>query len=148
MDELSLDLLASQTKIRDIERVIIDLLTEIEEIEEVKAGINQQTTSRPAAVVTLGWFLRGEEATGGLVEYGWRWNVVLTFDNTADGAYDLHTFVIVAIQKKFQANPSLRDTCYRHELVDGGPGIPFDNRGEFVKAFEIVAEIEEEDEFG
>lgn len=130
-----------------IETAILDILNEVGDFNDVHPGENIEPTAYPAASATISFVVKGDEQTGGLVEYGWRWVVRLYWDLTDPDYYELYKAVLLNVIRKFQSNPSLNDTCYRHDLKDSGPAVPIPARGVLIKTFEVVAEVEEDDEF-
>lgn len=134
--------------IEAIEQAIIKILEDMNVYSDVYAGVTVDPQAMPAAAVGVNTFVRGDEQTGGLVEYGWSWQLLLIVDYTVPEAYQVFKTLIVQTLRTFQANPTLNETCYRHIVRDMGRALPFPQRGMYIKTLEVVAEVEEEELYG
>lgn len=137
-----------EPSIQAVEDAILATLEEVEAIQDVKSGLLVQPEASPGANVALEFFVKGDEQTGNLVEYGWRWTIVLVFDYSREDAYEVYKATLLQVIRAFQRNPNLNETCYRHDLRDLGRAVPHPGRGQLTKALEVVAELEEEDDLG
>lgn len=134
--------------IRAVEDAIVDTLEKTDVFAEVSRGLTINPKAAPSANVALEFFSKGDEETGHVVNYGWRWTILLAFDYTANDAYDVYFAALIIVVRAFQKNYNLNESCYRHDLRDLGRAVPHPGRGQLTKALEVVAELEEEDDFG
>lgn len=137
--------LTADPNLDKIEDAILALMREIILLKDVHAGEGLEPEAYPAFSATLGFPIKGTEQTGGLVEYRWHWTCRLYLDYTDPGYYEVYKSLLIAVHRKFLSNPTLKETCYRHDVEDSGPAIPIPGRGVLIKTFEVVAEVEEED---
>lgn len=145
-DPQTVDPFTVAPNVRAIEDAIVDLLGEIEDFEDVSRGLVVDPQGAPSATVAVEFFVKGAESTGRVVDYGWRFTITLAFDYTKKDAYDTYFVVLHTVIKKFQANPTLNESCYQHTMRDRGVATPYPGRGLLIKTVEVVAEVEEEDD--